>query len=528
GGCEARPAKAFGAWAEAEFSGSVAVLTDGKPTCLAAYGQADDRGRPNTPGTVFDIGSITKAFTAAAVFRLIDKGRLALDDRAGDLLPALRGPVAAATVRQLLLHESGLTGTHAADDAVVGKAAAIAAIGDLDIAFRPGTGHQYSNAGYTLLALIVDEVSGMGFRDHLTAEVLRLPGGKAVGGFWNGEPAVPGPRALGVFDNGKTGDPGGPAEGPHWAMDGNGGLAMTAGDLAQWTHTLFTGGLVTPASAKAIAAPGHDLGGGRSETPGWVATSAEVFGEPFLAAAGGGGESAHNAMVAWVPGRRMAVAVLSNRPEVTAEDLLTTVGPALLTGRPLPVPRTTARPADGEQTAIVGTYRLPTGGSFQVSANARGPAVTAVGADAVAALFPPGPEPGADALRAHERAVLGLLAGRTKEGRKERAALRGTLGPIGGIVPAGTLHTAGELRTYVRITAGGRQVTGWWSVGEHGGVSAAEVPSPPPVLRLVPAGDGYRPDDPAGKGSEVTVRFGGDRMTIARGPGGTSVAERTG
>ena len=84
--CDPALDRAFGAWADAGFSGSVAILRDGAFECRAAYGMADAGAhRPNTPGTVFSLGSVTKAVTAAAILRLAAAGRLSLGDRVGEV-----------------------------------------------------------------------------------------------------------------------------------------------------------------------------------------------------------------------------------------------------------------------------------------------------------------------------------------------------------------------------------------------------------------------------------------------------------
>ncbi len=197
--CDPGLDEAFQAWAEAGFSGSIAVSTGGAPDCLAAYGWGDDTTEtPNAADTVFSIGSVSKAVTAAAVLDLVDAGRLSLSDRAGDVVPGLTGPAADATVQQLLLHTSGLTGSHGRDHEPLGHDEAVTAIGGLELAFEPGSDFLYSNAGYTLLALIVEAVSDESYRDYLASEILPLPDGSVAGGFWDGEPAAPGPRAVGL------------------------------------------------------------------------------------------------------------------------------------------------------------------------------------------------------------------------------------------------------------------------------------------------------------------------------------------
>ncbi|MFH8990328.1 serine hydrolase domain-containing protein [Streptomyces sp. NPDC017940] len=538
--CDPRMDAAFERWERAGFSGSIAVTTGGRVDCLAAYGSADDAARtPNTTDTVFSIGSVTKAVTAATVLGLVDDGRLRLDDRAGDLLPGrLTGPVAEVTVRQLLLHTGGLKGSHGEDHEPLGREAALKAISRLEVAFRPGNGYAYSNAGYTLLALIIEKVSGTTYREHTASKTLRLPGGRVAGGFWDGKPAPAGPRATGYLEGGRTGERGDFA-GPHWALEGNGSLAMTAGDLAAWARALFTAKVVSAESVKVISKPGHDLGDGRAETPGWVAFDASVYGKPFLASSGGGGQVGHDAVVLWIPEDRRAIAITSNKPKMSAEDLLKKVGPALIAGRPLPTPRAPKAPDPGS-AAAVGKYELRSGGSFDVRSARGGITVSATGTDALTALFPPKPEPkagtgkepggsaGATAadFRANERRVRDLLDGKSREGRTERAALESDFGPLRGFELGATLFHGGDIRTYVTLTTRTRTITGWYSLDAVGGIAAAEVPTKPLSLALVPAGqDRYRPDDPAGTGPGVSVTFRAGRMSVT-GPRGTTVAAR--
>ena len=264
---------------------------------------------------------------------------------------------------------------------------AVAAIGRLSTAAPPGAGYLYSNAGYTLLAAIVEEAAGVPYREALTAGVLRLPGGDVAGGLWDGEPPAPGPRAIGRLDDGTTGETGEFA-GPHWALTGNGDVAMSMPDLAAWTHALFTGQVVSPESAAAIAAPAVDHDDGSAEAPGWVRLDAPTTGETLLAAAGGGGDVGHEVVVVWAPERERAIAIASNAPDVPAERLLDAIGPALLTGEPLPGPEVVGPVDPADVDALVGTYALDTGDTLEVTARDDRLVVAALGATAVATLFP--------------------------------------------------------------------------------------------------------------------------------------------
>jgi CubicO group peptidase (beta-lactamase class C family) len=515
---------AFAAWGEAGFSGSIVITADGEVECQDAFGDADrEAGVPNTPDTVFDIGSVTKGFTAAAVLDLVDQGKLALDDRAGDLVAGLGGPAAEATVEQLLLHTSGLTGSHGeGDDVPLDEDAAIASLGKLERALEQGTDFLYSNSGYTLLALIVEEASGTSYREYVTSELLTGPGG-----FWNGEPAAPGPRAVGYLDDGTPGEGEG-FTGPFWATEGNGGLAMAMGELAGWAGALFSGELLSDEATETLRTLTFDQGDGTAVIPGWVAFDSEQFGEPAYAAAGGGG-TGHNVVVAVLPESGRVIAMASNTADLSAEELLDTVGPALITGEELPRPDTSTGSVDpDEAAAVAGSYVLDTGGGLEVAADGDQLAISATGADAVTALFPlPDGYTAADAAD-HEVAVQELLAGETEEGRKERGALEADLGALDEVTLAGTIVRDYELRTYVTLRLGSESLLGWYALDDEGGIGAAEIDTEPPTQLLVPSGGGaYEAHDPTGAAPDIAVTFSDDELVVD-GPAGPVTAQRRG
>jgi CubicO group peptidase (beta-lactamase class C family) len=523
--CDPEVDEALQAWAAAGFSGTVALSTGGELSCEAAYGLADrEDSRPNTLDTEFAIGSVSKAFAAASVLDLVAQGELALDDRAGDLLPTLDGPAAAATIEQLLLHTSGLSGEVGPDSEPLGEEEAVAALGGLEQAVLAGTEFLYSNAGYTLLALIVQEVTGTPYRDHVRAEVLTVDG-DVLGGLWDGEPAARGPRAVGYDEQGQALRADGSFAGPHWATAGNGDLAMTTTELARWTHALFSGDVIDPEAVELLEGTTFEEGDGRTVVPGWVRFDADQLGEPAYAVAGGGGDNGLESVTAWLPESERVISIATNTADVIAEDLLAELAPALIAGDPLPVPDE-AEAADPEEVAAAeGTYELDGGDRVEVAADDDGLAVRALGPEATRALFPPADEADAEARTAHEEQVRALLAGETNTGREEVAALEDDLGPIESVEILGTVD-AGELHTYARLVAGGEEALVWYALDEVGGIGAAEVTDRPPTLVVAPAGSGtWRPADPTGGGPEVTLVFGADELTVT-GPDGTVSAER--
>lgn len=518
--CDPALDSAFRAWGNAGFSGVALVSGPAGAECSTGVGLADrGTGAPNTADTVYAIGSISKTFTAAAVAQLEAEGRLGRSDRAGDLLPGLTGPVATATVAQLLLHTSGLTGSHGQDHEPLSRDAAIGALSGLRVDGGRTGEFLYSNAGYSLLALIVDERSEEGYRSFMRERILATGGG-----FWDGEPAAPGPRAVGYAAEGA---PSGLDDfaGPHWALAGNGDLAMSMTQLAAWTRGLFAGEIVSPAALDVLLEPGATDEGGRAMSPGWVHIGADTFGEPALATAGGGGDLAQNVVLAWLPDSRRVLAFASNTADVTAEELLQKVAPALVAGEPLPTPATAPAtpPAIGKAAAgaaaLAGTYRT-SDGALVVETTADGLVIRAQGPSAFAALFPTTAVPAAR-VEAHEAAVADLLAGRTEAGREELELIAEDEGAVTGTEVLGSVVDDGELRTFVRVRVGAKSLIGWYALDDAGGVEGVDLGGYP-VVRLLEGEQGYRV-----AGTEaITVTFHDSGVTVS-GPTATVTGTRS-
>jgi len=166
---------------ERKFSGAVLVAKDGKPLVQSAYGFADwTTKRPNTPETAFMIFSVTKQFTAAAILRLQDHGLLSVSDPVSKYLASWPDEWQTVTLHHLLSHTAGIdvdtlyfwliqhhprfwedptqTPPKYEPKALVSE---------------PGKKFRYSNAGYMVLSLVVERVSGRPFADALQENVFR-------------------------------------------------------------------------------------------------------------------------------------------------------------------------------------------------------------------------------------------------------------------------------------------------------------------------------------------------------------------
>lgn len=160
----------------------VAVRSGGELLLSAAVGVADvATGAPLTTGHLFPVASHSKTFTATAVLQLVEAGRMRLDDPIGDSVPELAdagSPLARATVRELLGHQSGVTrdGAHAdfwqLEAPFPDRAALLAAVLDGGAVHGRNEHFKYSNTGYALLGQAIEAVTGTPFAEHVRTAVL--------------------------------------------------------------------------------------------------------------------------------------------------------------------------------------------------------------------------------------------------------------------------------------------------------------------------------------------------------------------
>jgi CubicO group peptidase (beta-lactamase class C family) len=160
---------------------AVMVLRDGRVTYVGTFGWRDAARRlPVRRDTLFEIGSITKQFTAACILQLQAAGKLQIDRPLSDYLP--EAPHASeVTLRQLLTHTSGLhdyiTDAQGEIDAKASQPSSypdlIARIASLPLDFPPGSRWAYSNTGYLLLGRVIETVSGETYWDYLRGHILQ-------------------------------------------------------------------------------------------------------------------------------------------------------------------------------------------------------------------------------------------------------------------------------------------------------------------------------------------------------------------
>ena len=224
------------------FAGTVLVARSGRVLLDAGYGLADRATRtPNGPATIFQVGSVTKQFTAMAIAILAEQGRLRLGGRACDYLPGCPPSWRPITVIELLTHTSGIANwsTWNVTGPLPGEAtdpiAAIVTQAEAEsLAFQPGTRAAYSNPGYVVLGEIIERVSGMSYAAFLHEHVF-APLRMTRTGVYQGQPTGPG-HALGYLADGSVAS-------TYLTADSSsaGAIYSTTGDLYLWDQSLITG-----------------------------------------------------------------------------------------------------------------------------------------------------------------------------------------------------------------------------------------------------------------------------------------------
>lgn len=157
---------------------AVAVIHNGRLVKAQGYGLANvELNVPATKETVFEIGSVTKQFTASAVMMLAQEGKINLDDKIGKYLPPIPQAWNEITVRQLLTHTSGIrnyTGLSGFElSKHLKKEEFIKTIAEYPLDFQPGERWSYSNTGYSLLGMIIEKASGQAYWDFMRQKIFR-------------------------------------------------------------------------------------------------------------------------------------------------------------------------------------------------------------------------------------------------------------------------------------------------------------------------------------------------------------------
>ena len=223
-----------------KFNGSLLLSENGSILLAEGFGHQNlEKDIKNNPQTVFDIGSLTKQFTAAAILKLESQYNLSVDDPISKYFPDVPSQMREITIHNLLTHSAGFPGAIGSDYDIISKEEFVKSAFESN-RFQAGkTGYEYSNVGYSLLALIVESVSGQSFEAFLRNKIL-LPAGMEQTGYllpeWEDNQVAVGYK--GDDDWGQPHRKGWQEGGISLHLLGNGGLLSTIEDLHKWDQVL--------------------------------------------------------------------------------------------------------------------------------------------------------------------------------------------------------------------------------------------------------------------------------------------------
>jgi CubicO group peptidase (beta-lactamase class C family) len=231
---------------------SVLVAQNGEIVYQKGFGYADiEKKIPVTPDTKFKIGSVSKQFTAVAILKLQEEGRIRTDDKLSKYIPDFpRGNE--VTIYQLLTHTSGIHDYNSTPGVDVTKAVTPRALLDiikkLPYDSNPGERYLYNNSGYFILAYIVEQLSGKTLSEYLNETIFK-PLGMTNSGLYYTD-IVLDTEAQGYSMNGEKVTKADFQE-MSWAF-GVGSMYSTTKDLYKWNEAVFNGKVLSNATLKTV------------------------------------------------------------------------------------------------------------------------------------------------------------------------------------------------------------------------------------------------------------------------------------
>lgn len=283
--------------------------------------------------TMFRIGSVTKQFTAAAILKLAERGKLSIDDPLTRFLPDYPMQGHEITLRHLLTHTSGLPNytdlgpvweRHMAER--LSDAEMLALWKDKPLEFAPGERWKYSNSGYYLLGIVIEKVSGKGYAEFLREtffEPLQLTRTR-----YDSNEELLLNRAQGyTFQGERFGNDGLLDLGQPGAA---GGLISSASDLVRWQIALVEGRAISKASYEEMTLP-FLLANGKETNYGMGLQLDRQAGQRCVWH--GGGINGFNSVLLYFPDAKLSIAAISNSEGARADALGLALASALLAAK---------------------------------------------------------------------------------------------------------------------------------------------------------------------------------------------------
>ncbi|HKY06106.1 MAG TPA: serine hydrolase domain-containing protein [Blastocatellia bacterium] len=352
------------------FNGNVLVAEKGRVIYKRSIGYSNFKTRQRlSDRSVFNIASISKQFTAAAVLLCAERGLLSLDDGLSQYFPQI--PYEGITVRQMLAHTSGLPEQNellykhwdSFKPATNKDMIELLVKERPPAAFKPGADFKYCNTNYSLLASIVEKVTGQRFQDFMAANIFGPAGMRQtqILNLENGHKTIPDLTSNYIFDHEK-GLFSLPEDIPRWkkavpigGMVGAGNVYSTTTDLLKWQESLKTGKVLSRRILSEMESPHVRASVDGSDAYGYGLAIKSVYGDTKVFHYGGT-LGYWNSLQHFKHADRTVIVLSNNEGE---KGLTNAIG-AILFGQDVALPSAHKEIslAEGQLSKFVGEYEL--------------------------------------------------------------------------------------------------------------------------------------------------------------------------
>ena len=306
---------------------SISIIRTGKLIFKNSYGIADVETKTELSSkTNFNIGSLTKQFTAFAILQLVESKKLSLSDHLNKFFPRFDKKVAEAiTIKELLTHSSGiidhydLTNTKNMKHAHINDV--LSAIKNIDSTyFVPGSHFRYSNTAYCLLSLIIEKLTGLSYAQYLRKNIF-IPLKMMTTVVWNEKEKIE-KEALGYERDSATNSfkKSGSNENIFFSTEGDGGIYTSAEDYLKWFAALQAGTIFRKEMIRQTRSSQFliDKENYLSYGYGWFVDESSMPAKVYHSGSNGGFRSFSFS----IPEKNFLIVIFSNRDDVDLEKLI--------------------------------------------------------------------------------------------------------------------------------------------------------------------------------------------------------------
>jgi D-alanyl-D-alanine carboxypeptidase len=292
---------------------SVAVARGRLIILERSYGLANvELGAPTSPRSIFEIGTASKQFTAAAIMLLVEQGKIRLDDPILTIMPELPEQWGPVSIRHLLTHTSGIVnytsvpGFFGARASSASPAVILASVANVPLQFQPGEKFSTSSTDYLVLGRIIEKVSGMSYSRFLTERFFQP---LSMGATRVNDRALIVKERVSGYTTDQSGNLRNVEKVHPSRLFASGAILSSAGDLTRWTAALASGFLLKPSSVAQMWTPAKLRDGTETQYGfGWyVHTSAQG-----TIIEHGGGAAGFRAQIVRYPKTGMTVVLFAN------------------------------------------------------------------------------------------------------------------------------------------------------------------------------------------------------------------------